>query len=428
VKNRILVYGMHGYRNLGAESRLVAIIHHLHRIAPDAEVVTNTLHKTALDYLHDTATVRYFHPATYRRAGRRLIEDSDVLILSEGAFIGDRFTPHLVTAAVTAIEQAQASGAASVGLALDSNYLSPKRRARTARALYGISLLTVRAPGAERDLAALGVEVAMPVTADCAVSMPLPDGAVRDAAIRRWALDDGPVHGIAPVDFYMWPALLRPVGRPADYVRWPYKATWPDGGRERTAHLVEQWAEHARYLLGSHPRARVAIFVMDRGDLRIADQVHAAIGVPERTVVVNGQESHPQEMSAAYGQLASLTSSRYHALVLSAAYAIPQVALGHDNRTRFFLDDMGLSRFFVANDDPAIAASLRARHAQMMAERDEVRGRLAHGFKQMVARDALNYRLLGDLLADVGYRVEADAAAPDALAASAAGDGPGKHS
>lgn len=406
MKNRILIYGMHGYRNLGAESRLVAIIDQVHRLAPTAEVVTNTLHRTALDYLRDQATVRYFHPATYRRSGRRLIEDSDVLILSEGAFIGDRFTPHLVTAAVTALEQAHAAGVARVGLALDSNYLSPKRRPRTARALNAISLLTVRAPGAEHDLAALGVKVSMPVTADCAVSMPLPDRSVRDMVKRRYGFGGGPVHGIAPVDFYMWPAVLRPVGRPSHYVRWPYKATWPDGGRERSRRLVSDWAAHARYLLSTHPRARVAIFIMDRGDVHIAQRVQAAIGLPERTVIVNGQTSNPGEMSAAYGQLASLTSSRYHALVLSAVYGIPQIAFGHDNRTRFFLEDMDLSRFFVPHDAAAGATRMRERHEQLMGQRDEVREQLLRGMTTMQARDALNYQLLGDVLESVGYPVE----------------------
>ena len=53
MKNRVLVYGMHGYRNLGAEARLVAILDQLNKMVPDAEIVTNTLDRHALDYLRD---------------------------------------------------------------------------------------------------------------------------------------------------------------------------------------------------------------------------------------------------------------------------------------------------------------------------------------------------------------------------------------
>ena len=225
MKNRVLVYGMHGYRNLGAEARLVAILDQLNRMVPDAEIVTNTLDRHALDYLRDMCTVRYFHPAVYRPAGRRLIGGSDCVILSEGAMIGDRFSPALLNALTLAIEQADRAGIASVGLALDSNYISPQRRDRTVRALNTIDLLTVRAPGCDEHLASYGVTVPMPTTADCAVSMPLPDERTIRGVRDRFGFADGPVHGIAPVDFHMWPALFRPVGRPSDYVRWPYRAT-----------------------------------------------------------------------------------------------------------------------------------------------------------------------------------------------------------
>ena len=411
MKNRVLVYGMHGYRNLGAEARLVAILDQLNRMVPDAEIVTNTLDRHALDYLSDMCTVRYFHPAFYRVAGRRLIASSDCVVLSEGAMIGDRFSPALLNALTLAIEQADGAGIASVGLALDSNYISPKRRERTVRALNTIDLLTVRAPGCDRHLESYGVEVPMPTTADCAVSMPLPGEDVVRTVRDRYGFDGGPVHGIAPVDFHMWPALPRPVGRPSDYVRWPYKATWPDGGRERSRELLETWVEHARHLLSLDPRARVAIVIQDRGDVRFAYRLHEQLGVPERSFVIDGQTSNPYEMSAAYSQMETLSSSRYHAIVLASAYAIPFVALGHDNRTQFYCQDLGLERLFVASDTPDAARELRERHMLLEPERDAIRERIAHGFVEMRARDAVNYRMLGDLLERLGHRVEREPAA-----------------
>ena len=406
MRGRVLIYGMHGYRNLGAESRLVAMVRELRRRVPDAEVVTNSLDRTALDYLKGEATVRYFHPAAYRPASKRLIDEADCVILSEGAMIGDRFSPALVDGLTRALEHAQGRGIATVGLALDSNYLSPARRARTVAALNRISLLTVRAPGAGRGLAEYGVKVPMPVTADCAVSMPLPPLEAGRAFRERARAGDAPIHAIAPVDFHMWPALMRPVGRRSDFVRWPYRGTWPDGGRRRSEELVRTWVSHARYLLSLDPRARVMIVLMDRGDVRFGRRIHAEIGAPGRTFVLDGQRSTPAEISAALGQAETLTSSRYHALVLSSAYAVPAVALGHDNRTRFFCEDLGLERYWVGHDAPDPVASLAERHEALRGEADAVRARIATGFAEMRVRDARNYEMLGDVLAGIGYRVE----------------------
>jgi polysaccharide pyruvyl transferase WcaK-like protein len=406
MKNRVLVYGMHGYRNLGAEARLVAILDQLRRMAPGARIVTNTMHRTALDYLRGSVELSYFHPALYRPASNRLIASSDVVILSEGAFIGDRFSPALNSATVNAIETAQRHGVASVGLALDSQPLSPERRERTARALNSLTLLTVRAPAAAKDLGEMGVKLPMRVTADCAVSMPLPGDDVRARVRDRFGLGDAPLHALAPVDFYMWPAELRPLARRRDHVRWPYAGTWPDGGRERSERLVREWVEHARYLLSTDRRARVGIVIQDRGDVRIAERIHRELGVPERSFVLNGQASTPFEVSAAYGIAESLTSSRYHANVLASAYGTPHVALGHDNRTRYFSEDLGLERYFVAHDDPDVPGSLRELHGALMADADAVRERTLRVFAEMRARDAVNYELLADVLEGAGHRVE----------------------
>jgi polysaccharide pyruvyl transferase WcaK-like protein len=182
---------------------------------------------------------------------------------------------------------------------------------------------------------------------------------------------------------------------------------------------VRDWVEHARYLLAAHPRARVMIVLMDRGDVRFGRRIHAELGEPERAFVLDGQSSNPAEISAALGEAESLTSSRYHALVLSAAYAVPAVALGHDNRTRFFCEDLGLERYWVSHETPDPAAALRERHEALLSERGAVRERIRRGFEDMKARDARNYELLGDVLHGIGYRVEP--VAPSSRPAAAAG-------
>jgi polysaccharide pyruvyl transferase WcaK-like protein len=351
VKNRIFIYGYHGLRNIGAESRLIAIVNALRAMVPATEIVVNSFHRTNLAYLRG-ATVDYFHPATYRLAGRRRIAAADALILSEGNMLTEAFTKHMLVACITALEQARALGVASVGLALDSGTMSPTRRDRVVRALDSTALLTVRAPGAAEELRTLGVTTQLPVTADCAPSMPLPNDQVRNRIRESLGFDDGPVHGIAPVDFFMYPARMALVGRREDFVRWPFKATWPDDGRQRSERLVENWAAYGQYLLSLEPRARVALIVMDPSDIGVARRIRERIACPERTMLLAGVDLDPFEMSAALGELTTIATSRYHALVMPLAYAVPYVALGHDTRTRFISEELGVSEYFVAHDTP----------------------------------------------------------------------------
>jgi polysaccharide pyruvyl transferase WcaK-like protein len=420
MKNRILVFGYHGFRNAGAECRVIAMLDQLRRLAPGAEIVVNALHRTNLSYLQELdylkgIELRYFHPATYRVATRRLIADSDVVISSEGNMLTEAFSKHMVTAFVSALEQAHSLGVPSVGLALDTGTLSPRREARAVEALNTTALLTVRAPGAAAQLERMGVRVPIAVTADCAVSMRLPDVEFRTAVGERFGLTGGPVHGIAPVDFFMWPLRMMPVGRPSDYVRWPFKATWPDNGRARSAQLVDQWVEYARNLLDSDPAARVALVAMDPSDSPIAARIQRGLLPSERSVLLDCKRLNALEMSAALGHLRSITTSRYHAIIVPLAYTVPYIAVGHDTRSQFISEELGVKEYFLRYDTPELPRVLSERHAHLMEHRGEVRARLRAGFEQLHQRDGHNYELIRDVLERLGYQLE-----PEALATTPA--------
>lgn len=405
MSKRVFIYGYHGFRNIGAECRLVAIVHELNRRLAGAEILVNTFQRRNLSYLRG-ARAEYFHPATYSVAARRRIKESDLLLLSEGNMLTETFSKHMVLAFTTALEQAAKLAVPSVGLALDSGRLSPKRKVRVAEALNTTALLTVRAPGAGDELRAQGVRVPMPVTADCAVSMPLPTEDAQRTIRHRLGMLDGPVFGIAPVDFFMYPAHMALVGRPADYIRWPFKATWPDNGRERTQRLVADWVGYGKSLLSTTPRAKAAVVAMDPSDIGIARRVQAGIGRPDRTLLLTGRDLDPVQMSGALGGLSSIATSRYHALVLPLAYAVPYLAVGHDTRTRFISDELGVTDYFIPFDAPRLQDELRDRHWDLIENRDNVRHRLRAGFADFRRRDQENYRLLGDLLADRGFDVQ----------------------
>ncbi len=412
MKNRVLLYGYHGFRNIGAESRLVATVEALRAIAPRAEIAVNTFHRQNLDYLRQPGVVlEYFHPATYAFAGRRRIASADVVVMTEGNMLTESFSKHMVLGFTTAVEQAERLGVPSVGLALDSGSLSPERVPRVAAALNSMRLLTVRAPGAAEALRAMGVTRELEITADCALSMRPPSDAIREAVWRRYSLDHGPVYGIAPVDFFMYPARMALIGRRDDFVRWPFKATWPNEGRLASERLVKAWVEYGKHLLAD-PAARLMLVVMDPSDVGIARSVLAGLAESDRVIFLSGQELDPVEMSAALSALRTIATSRYHALVMPLLYAVPYIALGHDTRTRFISDQLDVGAYFIPHDEPNLANELKERHEMLVANEQAVRNRLDRGFRELKRRDALNYSLLGSLLAKLGYEtVDAPAAA-----------------
>lgn len=409
-KNRLFIYGYNGFRNVGADCRIMPIVEHLKRLVPDAELVVNTFHRHNLDFL-EGATVDYFHPTTYPFAAKRRIESADAAILCEGNMLTDEFTPHMVQAFTIAMRQGAAAGVPTIGLALDSGVLSPKREPRVIEALNTLSLLTARSAGAAEVLRSRGVTAPIETTADCAVNMRLPSEGRRQQVLDRLGMLGGPVYGIAPVDFPMFPARIAPIGRREDFVRWPFKGTWPDDGRRHSAALLREWTSYAHHLLSMHPRAKVAVIAMDPSDTQFARRLWRSIGRPERTLLVVGRDHDPLDVSALLGGLRTLTSSRYHGVVLSLPYAVPYIALGHDTRTLFLSQELDVEEFFVEHTTPTLQADLRDRHEALVASDDDVRARIRRGFHAMQERDLDNYRHIGRVLERVGYAVEPVASA-----------------
>jgi polysaccharide pyruvyl transferase WcaK-like protein len=389
----IFIYGYHGFHNVGADCRLLAIADQLRRRLPDVPITVSSFHQGHLEDV-PSAKVVSFHPAKYRWAARRHIAAADVLILSEGNMLTDEFSPHLVLAFITAIEQAAELGTPSVGLALDAGRLSAGRIPRVVEALDTTSVLTVRAPQARDALASMGVRRPIEVTADCAVSMPVSDN--RQLVAAKLGFSGAPVFGIAPVDFYMWPARVNPLGRSGDFVRWPFKATWPDGGRARSEVLTSAWAKYGGWLLDRDASARLAVIVMDPADRHLAQAIASRLSSP-RVSLLSGASLDCRSISTAIGCMSSIATSRYHALVLALAWGVPFLALGHDTRMQFIADDMGLEGAYIPHDTTQLADTLIGHHLRLEDRRDEISRWLIAQHTRMCEADSRNYDLVAGL-------------------------------
>ncbi len=395
----IFIYGYHGFHNVGADCRLLAMVDQLRCRLPDIPITVSSFRKGRIEQAHGVEVVS-FHPAKYRWAARRHIAAADVLVLSEGNMLTDEFSPHLVLAFITAIEQAAKLGTPSVGLALDAGRLSTGRIPRVVEALDSTSLLTVRTPQARSALVGMGVRRPIEVTADCAVSLPPPDN--RQLVAAKLGLSGAPVFGIAPVDFHMWPARVNPLGRPRDFVRWPFKATWPDGGRARSEVLATAWAKYGAWLLDRDASARLVVIVMDPADRHLAQAIAGRLS-SKRVSLLSGASLDCRSISAAIGCMSTIATSRYHALVLALAWGVPFLALGHDTRMQFISADMGLHDAYIPHDTAQLADTLIGHHLRLEDHRDETSGWLIAQHARMRAADSRNYDLVADLCARLGH-------------------------
>lgn len=404
-KNRLFIYGYNGFRNIGADCRILAIVENMRKLVPDAELVVNSFHRSRMDFVHG-ATVDYFHPATYSFAAKSRIRRSDATILCEGNMLTDEFSAHMARAFLIAMRQGEELDVPTIGLALDAGVLGAALEREVVEAMNTMEVITARSRASADVLRRKGVRARIEVTADCAVNMTLPTAAHQRLVRERAGMLDGPVYGIAPVDFFMFPAKIALFGRSEDYVRWPFKGTWPEDGRVRGAKLIDEWVAHCRYLLSTDPRAKVAIFALDPSDTAFSRRLWRAIGQPERTILVIGEEHPPLDVSAMLGGLWSMATSRYHGLVLPLCYEVPYIAVGHDTRTLYISQELGLEHSFVDYRAPSLRAELRDRHERMLSEHDDLQTRIGRGLADMRRRDLDNYRVVGEVLEQIGHHVE----------------------
>ena len=168
-------------------------------------------------------------------------------------------------------------------------------------------------------------------------------GWLRDA----WP-DAGPSPvGIAAVDLFLWPVVIRPFSRRADRYRWPYSFSRSPARTRASSRLAEGYARIADRIVSEHGRS-VALICMEELDGAIAGAIHARMRHPDRARIFSSHDLDASKMTVLLRSLGGLMTSRYHASVLSLAAGVPQVAVGHDLRLRTLYEELGIGRYFVA--------------------------------------------------------------------------------
>jgi polysaccharide pyruvyl transferase WcaK-like protein len=409
---RVLLFGYNGANNTGAEALLLSDIEDVRAVlGPEAHITVPTLNETNLRrYLQegpylDIAPI----PSLFFASIHKLVEEHDMLFLVEGSTYMDTWGSALLWAFLWATRCAHAAGKPCLTYAVDAGEVkSPLNRLLLCSEASKTDLIIVRAQAAAERLRSFGVRAPIEVTADNAFAF-RPESADEGWVQWAWpvAAAGGGIAGLAVVDPYLWPVVMRPWGQHEDCYKWPYYYTRSAERSRATEALAGSYAALADSLVVEHGKA-VALICMEQLDEPLARQVLRRMAHAGQARIFSAREYNASQMTVLLRSLDVLVTARYHACVLSLAAQVPQLAVGHDLRLRTIYGELGLrDRYFFDPRDPNLVHLLQERVEEMLAHPASVRDLLWRGYQEHATQAGRNRALLSDFVQARGWRVAA---------------------
>jgi polysaccharide pyruvyl transferase WcaK-like protein len=184
--------------------------------------------------------------------------------------------------------------------------------------------------------------------------------------VKSWPETADGAIGIAAVDFYLWPVVFRPCGKSKNCYRWPYYYSDSHRRRSERKKLASDYARFADHMIEKYERP-VALICMEELDEPLAKLISSSMKHSERTRIFSSREYNTSQMTSVLRSLELLITSRYHAGVLSLDAAVPQTAIGHDQRLRDLYRDLEIyDDYFLEYTDPKLFQLLEERADQLM--------------------------------------------------------------
>jgi polysaccharide pyruvyl transferase WcaK-like protein len=406
---KVLLIGYNGANNTGAEALLQADIQDFRVVFGEDAVLTVPAIKDAANlrrYLGEGPTLRIVSiPSVFFGAVRHLVREHDLVVLVEGSAYMDTWTSALLWYFLWATRCAAQEGKPCLAYAVDAGQLRPRNQRLVRRYASSTNLIVTRSEAAAERLRGWGVTAPVEWTADNAFNFePRP----RDEEwATLWPEDQRSAVGIAAVDFYRWPVVIRPWGRSGDRYRWPYYFSTSPERRRASMELARRYARLADRVVEEHDRS-VALICMEELDEPIARAIHDEMMHEDRARVFSSREYDASRMTALLRSLGVLVTSRYHASVLSLATAVPQLAVGHDLRLRTLYSELGIEdRYFLTPDEPDVVDRMTDAVDELLCDPVEVRQRLRAGHDAHLAAARRNRELLRTFAAQHGRGVPA---------------------
>jgi len=396
---KVVLIGYNGANNTGSEARLLKVIDDLRAVCgPGVRITVPSLNVRNLRrYLSDEDGLRVVAiPAIYYFTLRRLVKESDMMMLVEGSCYMDTWTSTLLNAYLWGTRFAKRFGKASLAYAIDAGHIKPGNVGKVMRHASKTDLIITRTYNAAQRLNDWGVTAPIVVTADTAFDFDLP------APLPEKRAPSGKV-GMALVDFHLWPVVFRPWGRKRDCYRWPYYYSRSSERCRAREDLVRGYAALADDLIDRWGK-EIVLISMEELDEPLVLDVRSMMKHPEGATVLSSRERNAHQMTQGLRELDALITSRYHAAVLSMAASVPMMAIGHDKRLEDLFEEVGTKdELFIPASRHIDWQDVERRVTMLMDEPDRIRVQVRHGFDDQMRRMAQNRVLLKEFLAIRGW-------------------------
>jgi len=419
-QTKVLLVGYSGANNTGAEALLLADIEDVRAVlGPQAVITIPSINPPNLRrYIKETPSLRIAPlPTIFFSTIRRLVRENDLIMLVEGSTYMDTWASALLWVYLWATRCAAEMGKPSLAYAVDAGEIkSAFNRWLLRREASKTSLIITRAAAAAERLRSFGVTAPMEVTADNAFNF-RPDPADAGLLSRAWPEAGRNVVGMALVDFYQFPVVMKPWGPKKDCYKWPYYFTHSPERTRATEALARSYAALADELIARHGKS-VALIGMEGLDEVLLRKVHAYMVHPDRARIFCSREYNASQMVCILRSLELLLTSRYHACVLSLAAQVPQIAVGHDLRLKTIYQELGLfDDFFVEPNAHDLYESLSPRVERLLEDPSCVRDALRRGYEKHRRDARRNRSLLEDFVQARGWVLASSATIPYLMAA-----------
>ncbi|MGZ7108335.1 MAG: polysaccharide pyruvyl transferase family protein [Methanobacterium sp.] len=403
---KVILAGYNGANNTGSEARLLSIIDDVRSIlGPEVLITVPTLNEVNLR--------RYLKEDEYLKIApinsifffdiRRLVKEHDLLLLVEGSCYMDTWTSALLWAFLWATRCAYNFKKPSLAYAVDVGHLSSFNRRLVKREASKTDLILTRTELAAEELKKIGVTAPIDVTADCAFTFKTEK---KDENVLKdnWPEFDSDVVGLAPIDFYLWPVVMRPWGKKENLYKWPYYFSRSKNNVRKSEDLASKWAQEADRIIEKHCK-KIALICMEEVDEPLAKCIKEKVKNPEMVEIFSSREYNASEMTNILRSLDLLVTSRYHAGVLSLEAQIPQIAIGHDTRLRGFYIELGLEDFLIDYMSPKIWDELEQKVDELLGNPELQNEKLKNGFNDHLKRASRNPDILKNFLQERGWKV-----------------------
>jgi polysaccharide pyruvyl transferase WcaK-like protein len=393
---KILLVGYNGANNTGAEALLLSDIGDVRAVfGPEALITVPTLNEANLRrYVQEGANLRIVPiPTIFPLALRQLVAEHDLIMLVEGHCYMDDSTSLLLWAYLWATHCAHTMGKPSLAYSVDAGQLSPINRRLVRHEASKTDLIIARSQAAADRLHASGVTAPIKVTADNALTFQTAkceEGWVQQV----WPEASLGLIGLAMVNYYLWPVVLRPWGRSEDCYKWPYYFSTSPERRRAAAQLADGYAALADCLAREHGKS-IALICMEELDEPFARRVQQQMVYASRSRIFSAREYSASQMTILLRSLELLVTSRYHGCILSLAAQVPQLAVGHDLRLKTIYDELGFTdQFFIDGHAQYPCAGLKERVEKLLVKPALEKETLRRGYEEHLSKARVNRELL----------------------------------